>query len=80
MTQIPKSNLYDKVSTRLAPNFLLIFMTNFNNDMEGMRPFIGNTFNGDVSETMNIFNLQPIPLEKTVLDTAKAVEQVLEST
>jgi dihydroflavonol-4-reductase len=79
MTQIPKANVYDKVSTRLAANFLLKFMTNFNNDMEGMRPFIGNTFNGDVSETMKTFNWQPIPLEKTVLDTAKSVEQVLES-
>jgi dihydroflavonol-4-reductase len=50
MPQILKSNGYDKVSTKLAANFFLNFMANFNKDMKGMRPFIGNTFNRDVSE------------------------------
>lgn len=50
MAQILKSNGYSKVSTRHAPNFLLKFMAKFNNDLKGMLPFIGNTFNGDVSD------------------------------
>ena len=79
MAQILKSNGYDKVSTKLAPNFLLKFMANFNSDMKGMLPFIGNTFSGDVSETMKTFNWIPIELKKTVLDTAKSVEDVLKN-
>ena len=77
MAQILKSNGYDKVSTRVAPNFLLKFMSNFSNDLKGMRPYIGNTFTADVSETMSTFNWKPIPLEKTVLDTAKSVKSYL---
>ena len=77
MAQILKSNGYDKVSTKVAPNFLLKFMSNFNSDLKGMLPFIGNTYNGDVSETMKTFNWKPIPLEKTVLDTAKSVQSYL---
>jgi dihydroflavonol-4-reductase len=77
MAQILKSNGYEKVSTKIAPNFLLRFMSNFNSDLKGMRPFIGNTYNGDVSETMKTFNWKPIPLEKTVLDTAKSVKSYL---
>ncbi|MFT4771961.1 MAG: dihydroflavonol-4-reductase [Cryomorphaceae bacterium] len=77
MAQILKTNGYDKVSDKLAPNFLLKFMSNFNSDLKGMRPFIGNTFNGDVSETMKTFNWKPIPLEKTVLDTAASVKSFL---
>lgn len=77
MAQILKSNGYDKVGTRLAPNFLLKFMSNFNSDLKGMRPFIGNTYNGDVSETIKTFNWKPILLEKTVLDTAESVKQVM---
>jgi dihydroflavonol-4-reductase len=77
MAQILKSNGYDKVSTRLAPNFLLKFMANFNADLKGMRPFIGNTFNADVSDTMKTFNWKPISLKKTVLDTAKSVEEFM---
>lgn len=77
MAQILKSNGYDKVSTRVAPNFLLKFMANFNSDLKGMLPYIGNTFNGDVSKTMKTFNWQPIALKTTVLDTAKSVEEAM---
>ncbi|MDB4286159.1 aldehyde reductase [bacterium] len=78
MAQILKSNGYDKVSTKVAPNFLLKFMANFNSDLKGMLPFIGNTFNGDVSETMKTFNWKPIAFKETVLDTAKSVEEAMQ--
>jgi len=77
MAQILKSNGYDKVSTTVAPNFFLRFMAKFNSDLKGMLPYIGNTFNGDVNETMKTFNWKPIEFKKTVLDTAKSVEAAL---
>ena len=77
LAQILKDNGYDKVSTRVAPNFLLRIMSNFSDDLKGMRPFIGNTFNGDVSATMKTFNWKPISIEKTVLDTAESVKQAM---
>jgi len=78
LAQILKSNGYDKVSTKVAPNFLIKIMALFSSDMKGMLPYIGNTFNGDVRDTMNVFNWKPIPLEATVLDTAKSVEAALQ--
>ena len=78
MAQILKSGGYDKVSTKVAPNFLLKFMANFNSDLKGLLPYIGNTFNGDVNETMKTFNWKPIALKKTVLDTAKSVEAAMQ--
>ena len=75
--EILKSNGYDKVSTKLAPTFLLKFIANFNDEMKGMLPFVGNTIEADVSDTMKTFNWKPIPFEKTVLDTAKSVETSL---
>lgn len=75
---ILKSNGYKKVSTKIAPTFLLKFMAKFNDEAKGMLPFIGNTVEADVSNTMNTFNWKPIPFEKTILDTAKSVEMVLE--
>tara|TARA_B100000795_G_scaffold225955_2_gene181824 strand:- start:778 stop:1794 length:1017 start_codon:yes stop_codon:yes gene_type:complete len=77
IAQVLKSNGYPKVSTKLAPNFLLKFMANFNNDLKGMLPFIGNTFNADVTETMKTFNWTPMAFEKTVLDTAKSIEEAI---
>ena len=78
LAQVLKSNGYTKVSTRLAPNFLLKFLANFSSEMKGMLPFIGNTIDADVSDTMRTFNWQPIPFEKTVLDTAKSIQEVLD--
>ena len=75
---ILKSNGYKKVSTKIAPTFLLKFMAKFNDEAKGMLPFIGNTIEADVSNTMKTFNWKPIPFEKTILDTAKSVEIVLE--
>ncbi|MEI7586120.1 NAD-dependent epimerase/dehydratase family protein, partial [Runella sp.] len=77
IAKILKANGYDKVSTRLAPSFLLKFMANFNDEMKGMLPFVGNTIAADVSETMLTFNWKPIAFEKTVLDTAKSVEEAI---
>jgi len=77
VAKILKSNGYDKVSTKLAPNFLLKFMSNFNREAKSMKSFIGNTYNGNISSTMKTFNWKPIAFEKTVLDTAKSIENYL---
>jgi len=77
LAQMLKDNGYDKVSTKEAPNFLLKLMANFSADLKGMKAFIGNTFNGDVSSTEEVFNWKPIPLNKTVLDTAASIEEVM---
>jgi dihydroflavonol-4-reductase len=39
-----------------------------------MKTFIGKTYDGDVSSTMETFDWKPISLEKTVLDTIKSIE------
>lgn len=77
MAEILKSNGYNKVSTKIAPNFLVKFMAKFNNDLKGMLPFIGYTYNADVSDTMKTFDWNPIALEQTVLDTASSIVEVL---
>ena len=77
LAQILKSNGYNKVSTKLAPNFLLKFISNFDREIRSMRAFIGKTYNGDISSTMTTFNWKPISLEKTVLDTAKSIESLI---
>ena len=65
------------MSTLLAPNFLVKFMANFNAEMKGMLPFVGNTIEADIASTMKTFNWTPIAFEKTVLDTAKSVEEIV---
>ena len=69
-----KSNGYDKVSKRLAPNFLLNFIRNFDREARSMKAFIGKTYDGDVSSTLKTFYWKPISLEKLFLDTVKSIE------
>jgi dihydroflavonol-4-reductase len=77
IAQMLKSNGYSKVSTLLAPTFLLKFMANFDDEAKGMLPFIGNTIEADISATKNTFNWEPISFKKTVLDTASSVQKYL---
>lgn len=77
MASILKNNGYNKVSTKLAPTFLLRLLANFSPDLKGMKPFIGKTYIGDISETLKTFDWKPVPLEQTVLDTAKSIEAVI---
>ena len=77
IAQILQSNGYEKVSTKIAPTFLLKFMSKFNDEVKGMLPFIGNTIEADIIKTSSTFNWQPISFEKTVLDTALSVKKLL---
>ena len=77
LAQILKSNGFDKVSTKLAPNFLIKFIGNFDREARSMRAFIGKTYNGDVSSTMETFDWKPRIFEETVLDTAKSIEGLI---
>ena len=76
MAKILKLEGYNIVSTAVAPNFFLRFMSNFSNDIKGMLPFIGFIYSADVSETIKVFNWKPIDLKKTVLDTANSIDYV----
>ncbi|MEM9142908.1 MAG: NAD-dependent epimerase/dehydratase family protein [Bacteroidota bacterium] len=77
LTQLLKSNGYEKVGTGVTPNFLIRLMARFNPEMKGMLPYVGKTYVGDISETMHTFDWEPIPFKKMALDTAKSVERVL---
>ena len=77
VAKILKTNGYSKVSTRLAPNFLLKFIGNFDREAKSMRGFIGKKYNANISSTLDTFDWQPINFETTVLDTANSIKQTI---
>lgn len=77
ITGLLKSNGYEKVGTGIVPNFMVKLLSNFNSEMKGMLPYVGKVYEGNVNKTKAVFNWQPIPFEKMVLDTAKSVSGVL---
>lgn len=79
ITQLLKSNGFDKVGTGVAPNFMVKLLSYFNSDMKGMLPYVGKTYEADVSKTEAMFNWKSIPFEQMVLDTANSVNAILEA-
>jgi dihydroflavonol-4-reductase len=77
LTQVLNSNGYKKVSTKVAPNFMVKLLANFSSEMKGMMPYVGKTYEGDIANTKKLFDWHPIAFEKMVLDTAASVKQVL---
>ena len=77
VAKILKTNGYSKVSTKLAPNFLLKFIGDFDREAKSMRGFIGKKYNANISSTLDTFDWQPIDFETTVLDTANSIKQTI---
>ena len=77
ITKLLKSKGYEKVGTKVAPNFMVKLLANFNSEMKGLLPYVGKKYEGDVSDTKSTFNWEPIPFEKMVLDTAQSVSSYL---
>ena len=77
ITELLKANGYEKVSAKVAPNFMVKLLANFNSEMKGLLPYVGKKYKADVIETKNIFNWEPIPFEKMILDTAASVKSIL---
>ncbi len=79
ITNLLKSNGYEQVGTKVAPNFMVKLLANFDSEMKGMMPYVGKKYEGDVSKTMNTFNWTPVPFAEMVFDTAKSVTEVLKT-
>ena len=79
ITTLLKSKGYNKVGTKIVPNFMVKLLANFSSEMKGMLPYVGKKYEANVSKTKSTFNWEPIPFDKMVLDTAESVRSVLDS-
>ncbi len=77
VASILKENGYKKANPKKAPSFMVKFLSIFSSEMKGMLPFVDSTVSADISQTKKTFNWQPIPFEKTIIDTAKSIQALL---
>tara|TARA_B100001250_G_scaffold398364_1_gene406476 strand:+ start:774 stop:932 length:159 start_codon:yes stop_codon:yes gene_type:complete len=52
-------------------------MSFFDKEMKGMLPMVGKSISADNTETKKIFNWEPIPFEKTILDRASSLKNFI---
>ncbi len=74
IAEILKENGYGKVSTKKGPIFMIKLMSLFDREVKGMVPIVGKTVSANNAETKKIFDWEPIPFKKTILDCAKSIE------
>ena len=74
IAEILKENGYSKVSTKKGPIFMIKLMSLFDKEVKGMVPLVGNIISADNTETKKIFDWEPTPFKKTILDCARSVE------
>ena len=74
IAKILKENGYSKVSTKKGPIFMIKLMSVFDKEVKGMVPIVGKSVSADNTETKEIFDWEPIPFEKTILDCARSIE------
>jgi dihydroflavonol-4-reductase len=77
VASILKENGFKKASPKKAPSFVVKFMSLFNREMKGMLPFVDVEVSADISKTKQVFSWKPIQFEKTILETAKSVEEAM---
>ncbi len=74
VSQMLYNNGFEKAKAKKAPSFMVKFLSLFNREMKGMLPFLDAEVSADISATQKVFNWQPTPIEKTIVDTAKSIQ------
>ena len=69
---------YKKATSNLIPNYLIDFLGIFNKNMKISSTMINRgSFDVDISETVRIYNWEPIPFYKTMKDMTKSIEEII---
>jgi len=71
---------YKKVPTKKVPDFIIKFMSLFDREAKSMAKFLNLTVSCDNSQTIKLFNWNPIPIETTIADMGKTVQSFLSKT
>ena len=67
---------YKGPSTKKAPSWLLRFMGFFDREAKGMVALLGMNLTADNSKTLETFDWSPIPIEQSILDSARAIKRL----
>ena len=78
VAEILKDNGFNKVSTKIIPTIIIKFLALFSRDMKGILSNIKRgCYNTDISDTITMFNWEPISLETTIIDMGNSINEIL---
>ena len=74
VARIMKHTQYKRPSTPVAPDFMIKIMSIFDREAKGLLGFIGSSVHADNSRTIEIFDWDPSPFEKSILESESVVK------
>ena len=74
VARIMKHTQYKGPSTLVAPDFMIKIMSIFDREAKGLLGFIGSSVHADNSRTIEIFDWDPSPFEKSILESESVVK------
>ena len=77
ISNILRKNGYKKAPQNFIPTETINSLAPFNKEMKRMTAMvIRGSYGADIRETIAIFNWEPIPLEKTLIDMGNSLKQI----
>ncbi len=78
ISKILRKNGYNKSPQNFIPTKMINSLAPFNKEMKSMAAMVNRgSYGADITETISIYNWEPIPLEKTLIDMANSLKQIL---
>ena len=77
ISNILRKNGYKKAPQNFIPTKMINSLAPFNKEMKSMAAMVNRGYYGaDITETISIFNWEPITLEKTLIDMGNSLKQI----
>ncbi|WP_041710645.1 SDR family oxidoreductase [Prochlorococcus marinus] len=77
ISKILRKNGYTKTPQKFIPTKMINSLASFNKEMKSMANMVNRgSYGADISETISIFNWEPISLEKTLIDMGNSLKQI----
>ena len=77
ISKILRKNGYNKAPQNFIPTKMINSLAPFNKEMKSMAAMVNRgSYGADITETISIYNWEPIPLEKTLIDMGNSLKQI----
>ena len=76
--KILNANGFPNVTTKSLPDIMVKILALFNSDMKTIKTFLNKKTKLDNSQTKEVLSWEPMPMEKTIIDMGRSVQNILD--
>ena len=76
--KILNANGFPNVTTKSLPDIMVKILALFSSDMKTIKTFLNKKTKLDNSQTKEVLSWEPMPMEKTIIDMGRSVQNILD--